>query len=114
MKMEWSLIVVALVARPAVAQDAHVTEDAHIKRTGKSATSFSIGGYWQANKNCEPTGDPFTFLIEKPPEHGSVCFGRDAVAMHHLVAGSNKKDIEQLRGPQYSRIQSLLSITSGI
>jgi hypothetical protein len=60
--------------------------------------AFQFGGYWQANKNCEPTGDPFTFLIEKPPEHGSVCFGRDAVAMHHLVAGSNKKDIEHCGG----------------
>lgn len=94
MKPICALTIVAMSASSAVA------EDMHFKTTTQAATNVALRGYWRADKNCEPREPPPALLLDKPPEHGTVCFRRDVVKMQNVVVGEGLQHCigRQIRG----------------
>jgi hypothetical protein len=84
MRLTWVSLAAVLFASPAIAQDVH------LKRTAQPAAMLFIQGYWLADKNCEPSEQQPTLLLDKPPEHGFVCYRRDMVTMRNIFDGADR------------------------
>src|ERR1700753_3375249 len=70
-----------LVCSPAWAQDQHLA------RTTKADRGINILGYARANQNCEGI-DPPSLFLDKPPDHGSVCFRPSRIKLKEAIVGN--------------------------
>jgi hypothetical protein len=70
-----------LICSPAWAQDQHLV------RTTKADREINILGYARANQSCEGI-DPPSLFLDKPPEHGSVCFRPSKLKLQEAIVGN--------------------------
>jgi|GraSoi2013_100cm_1033763.scaffolds.fasta_scaffold66802_2 hypothetical protein len=66
---------------PAVAQDERLT------RTTKTAHDLVILGYARSNQSCDGVEPPALYL-DKPPDHGTVCFRTNDVRLREAIVGN--------------------------
>jgi hypothetical protein len=79
---------VAIVALPAFVPAQARAQDAHLRKTVEAATSVVIRGYWRSDKNCAPVQPAPVPLLDKPPEHGVICFRHEGVTVHNVLFGN--------------------------
>jgi hypothetical protein len=62
-------------------------EEGRLNKTVWSAQDASIAGYARTNATCEGIEPPIIFL-DKPPEHGTVCWRSGKIRMNAVVEGN--------------------------
>ena len=62
-------------------------QDQHLARTAKADHDVSILSYARSNQDCDGIEPPKLYL-DKPPEHGAVCFRTSQVQLHDTVVGN--------------------------
>jgi len=67
--------------------DSAAAQDEHLNSIAKTAQDTSIAGYARTNAACEAV-DPPTFYLDKPPEHGVVCWHSADVRMKAVIEGN--------------------------
>jgi hypothetical protein len=88
----WSLRIVSLLfvaaafvtltdCSPAVAQDQHLT------KTAKAAHDVIIMGYARSDQSCRGI-EPPTLTLDKPPDHGTVCFRVADMKLSEAIVGN--------------------------
>jgi hypothetical protein len=70
-----------VICSPASAQDQHLS------RTTKADSEINILGYARANQSCEGI-DPPSLFLDKPPDHGSVCFRPGKLRLKEAIVGN--------------------------
>jgi hypothetical protein len=68
--------------------DSVAAQDEHLNRIAKAALDTSIAGYTRTNAACEGV-DPPTLYLDKPPEHGVVCWRSGDIRMNAVVVGNH-------------------------
>ncbi len=86
-----SAFVVTIAALFAFVPAQAKAQDAHLKKTVQPSTSVVIRGYWRADKNCEPARPAPMPLLDKPPEHGVICFRHEGVTVHNVLFGNTQQ-----------------------
>ena len=66
---------------PAVAQDQHIT------KTVRAAHDVVLEGYARTNPSCDGIEPPALYL-DKPPDHGLVCFRIGDMKLHAAIVGN--------------------------
>jgi hypothetical protein len=62
-------------------------QDQHLAKTAKADHDVSVLSYARSNQNCDGI-DPPKLYLDKPPEHGAVCFRINQVQLQNTVVGN--------------------------
>ena len=62
-------------------------QDQHLARTTKAGHEIKILGYARANQGCEGI-DPPSLFLDKPPDHGSICFRPSRLKLKEAIVGN--------------------------
>jgi hypothetical protein len=64
-----------------------LAEDQRLAKTTRADHDVVILGYGRSNQNCESI-DPPALYLEKPPDHGTVCFRTNDITINKAIVGN--------------------------
>lgn len=78
--LAWALVATSNFS-PALAQDQRLA------KTTRADHDVVILGYGRSNQNCESI-DPPALYLEKPPDHGAICFRTNDITIEKAIVGN--------------------------